>query len=149
MHVKILFDYTLVSKKTGGCMNPIQIDPTTTVYQPLSEPVRKTFSSRVAERCTLASLLALGTGSALIAMTIYLATHKEATNNTDDFPHDAAFSYYCRESCSVLYNYNPGLVKKCNAYCDGISEDTFPKACVLACNKLGMGILLKCIQSCK
>lgn len=134
-------------KKIKGLMSPIQ-NPITTAHQPLSEPAPTTFLSRIAN-CTLIPLVALGTGSALIAMVIYLATHKEATNNTDDFPHDATFSYYCRESCSLLYNYNPELVQKCNAYCDGTSEDTFPKACILACNKLGIDVLLKCIQSCK
>lgn len=128
-------------------MSPI--DRTTTVYQPLTAPPPTTFLSRLAERCTLASLVALGTGTALIAMTIYIATHKEATNDTDNFPHDAAFSYYCKESCSLLYGYNPELVQTCKAYCAGTSEDTFPKACILACNKLGMGVLLKCIRSCK
>jgi len=132
-----------------------QVNSTNAIYQPLSEPnstIRAnptTISSRIRERFTVKNLAVLGIGASVIATAIYQLVHKEATEGADDFPHDRAFAYYCKESCALLYKFNPELVQTCNEYCDGNSESTFPNACTLACNKLGIDTLLKCIQSCK
>ena len=132
-------------------MSPVQVEAGI-VYQPLTEPKPQTLLSRISSCCTMKNVTLTTLGIATIATTVYLATHGgSAKEANDDFPHDGFFPVYCRESCRTLYNYNPYLVKACDDYCDGSSEDTFPKACILACNKLGIlgNLLLKCVRSCK
>ena len=109
-----------------------------------------TFCSRLAKGCFSVKGVALLGTAAFIATAIYLTTHKSTTESDDDFPHDSVFSFYCKESCSLLYKLNPGLMESCKEYCANTSANTsFPNACILACNKLGMSVLTKCIRSCK
>lgn len=120
-----------------------------TSYQPLSQPSSETILSRINKRFTLKNVAILAIGASALAVTAYLLVHGKTSGSTNSpFPHDGLFSYYCKESCNTLYSYNPELVQSCDKYCEGSSEDTFPKACTLACNKLGIDVLLKCIQSC-
>jgi hypothetical protein len=120
------------------------------LYQPLSQMNSETILSRITKHITLKNVAVIAIGASTIAaITTYLLTQQKHSDTNSIFPHGAAFSYYCRESCKILYCYNPLLAQECSKYCEGSSKDTFPKACILACNKLGTDVLLKCIQSCK
>lgn len=120
-----------------------------TIYQPLPQSSPETILSRISKRFTIKNVAILAIGTSALAVTAYLLVHGKASGNDNTpFPHDGLFSYYCKEACNTLYGYNPELVQDCDTYCEGSSKDTFPRACVLACNKLGIDVLLKCIQSC-
>ena len=126
-----------------------QVEPTSVTYQHL-EQNPTTFSSRLANRCfSVKGVTLLGTATVLIATAIYLAVHRSTAESDDDFPHDSTFSFYCKEACSLLHEFNPSLMHLCKESCDDTSTKPFADACILACNKLGMSVLARCIQSCK
>ncbi|MDR2539114.1 MAG: hypothetical protein LBC45_00575 [Chlamydiales bacterium] len=128
-----------------------QVESGTTYQQLEQNPT--TFSYRLAQRCfSVKGLTLLCTGIALIATSIYYLTmHRSNTEiDVDDhFPHDFVFSFYCKETCSLLYKFTQDQMQSCKKYCDDTSTHTFPNVCILACDKLGTSVLLKCIKSCK
>ncbi|KAG6558707.1 hypothetical protein RHABOEDO_000860 [Candidatus Rhabdochlamydia oedothoracis] len=73
----------------------IEVGPTNIAYQNLTEPTSTTILSRIRKRFTVKDLAILSIGTSVVGVA--------------DFPHDGAFSYYCKESCSLLYKFNIGM----------------------------------------
>lgn len=118
-------------------------------YQQL-EQNPTTFSSRLAQRCfSVKGVMLLGTAIVTTTAIIYLSVHGSTAVSDEDFPHDSTFSFYCKEACSLLHNFTPDLMHLCKESCDDPSTKPFADACILACNKLGISVLARCIRSCK